>query len=371
MHIGIPKEIKTQENRVGLTPAAVEQLVRAGHTVSVEYSAGVGSGYTDAEYAATGATLADTASTWTAELIIKVKEPQAQEIARLRSGQTLFCYLHLAPDAAQTDGLLASGCTAIAFETVTDSMGRLPLLAPMSEVAGCLAPQVGAQALHTWRGGRGVLMGGVPGVAPADVLVLGGGVVGTQAAKVALGMGADVTILDRDLNRLKALDVQFGGRVKTAHAGMLHSLMRESDLIIGAVLIPGAKAPHLIKRADLPTLRRGCVLVDVAIDQGGCFETSHATTHLEPTYTVDGVVHYCVANMPGAVARTSTQALTAAVLPYAQRLADHGWHAALRADAGLAKGLNVHAHALYEPQVAAVQGKPCAAFEAAGAALGT
>ena len=362
MHIGIPKEIKTQENRVGLTPAAVEQLVRSGHAVSVEHHAGLGSGYADTEYANAGATLADATTVWAADLIVKVKEPQPAEIARLTPTQTLFCYLHLAPDVAQTDGLLASGCTAIAFETVTDNAGRLPLLAPMSEVAGCLAPQVGAQALHTWRGGRGVLMGGVPGVAPADVLVLGGGVVGTQAAKVALGMGADVTILDRDLNRLKALDVQFGGRVKTAHAGLLHSLMRESDMIIGAVLIPGAKAPHLVKRADLADLRAGCVLVDVAIDQGGCFETSHATTHSDPTYVIDGVVHYCVANMPGAVARTSTQALTAAVLPYAQRLADQGWQAALAADAGLAKGLNVHAHALYAAQVAAVQGKTALQF---------
>ena len=365
MRIGIPKEIKTQENRVGLTPAAVEQLVRNGHTVTVEQSAGLGSGYADIEYASAGATLADTATTWAAELIIKVKEPQPVEIARLQPHQTLFCYLHLAPDAPQTDGLLASGCTAIAFETVEDKAGRLPLLAPMSEVAGCLAPQVGAQALHTWRGGRGVLMGGVPGVAPADVLVLGGGVVGTQAAKVALGMGADVTILDRDLNRLKALDAQFGGRLKTAHAGLLHSLIREADMIVGAVLIPGAKAPHLIKREDLSQLRPGCVPVDVAIDQGGCFETSHATTHLDPTYIVDGVVHYCVANMPGAVARTSTQALTAAVLPYAQRLADLGWRTALAADAGFAKGLNVHANALYEPHVAATQGKTCAALSAA------
>lgn len=358
MRIGIPKEIKTQENRVGLTPQAVGLLTASGHRVTVELGAGLGSGYSDAEYAQAGADLADTATTWGAEMIIKVKEPQPQEIARLRPQQLLFCYLHLAPDAGQTDGLMASGCTAIAFETVEDAAGRLPLLAPMSEVAGCLAPQVGAQALHTWRGGRGVLMGGVPGVAPADVLILGGGVVGTQAAKVALGMGASVTILDRDLNRLKALDAQFGGRLRTAHAGQLASLIRQADMIVGAVLIPGAKAPHLVKRSDLPQLRPGCVLVDVAIDQGGCFETSQATTHENPTYVVDGVVHYCVANMPGAVARTSTQALTAAVLPYAQRLADVGWQAALTADAGFAKGLNVHAHHIYEPNVARAQAKP-------------
>ncbi|KAA3654407.1 MAG: alanine dehydrogenase [Proteobacteria bacterium] len=360
MQIGIPKEIKTQENRVGLTPQAVAQLVRSGHAVRVEAGAGVGSGYADAEYQAAGAQIASVEAVWQAALVVKVKEPQPVEIARLGPAQTLFCYLHLAPDAPQTDGLLASGCTAIAFETVEDGHRRLPLLAPMSEVAGCLAPQVGAMALHAWRGGRGVLLGGVPGVAPADVLVLGGGVVGTHAARVALGMGADVTLLDRDLNRLKALDVQFGGRVKTAHAGMLHTLIRQSDMIIGAVLIPGAKAPHLIRRADLAELRTGCVLVDVAIDQGGCFETSRPTTHDDPTYLIDGVVHYCVANMPGAVSRTATQALTAAVLPYAQTLADQGWQAALRADPGLAKGLNVHAGGLYEPNVAEVQGKPLA-----------
>ncbi len=357
MHIGIPKEIKTQEKRVGLTPQAVAQLVASGHRVTVETLAGQGSGYSDAEYTAAGAAIADVATTWNAEMVVKVKEPQPLEIARLKAGQLLFCYLHLAPDAEQTDGLMASACTAIAFETVEDTAGRLPLLAPMSEVAGCLAPQVGAQALHTWRGGRGVLMGGVPGVAPADVLILGGGVVGTQAAKVALGMGASVTILDRDLNRLKTLDAQFGGRLRTAHAGLLPTLIRQADMIVGAVLIPGAKAPHLVRRADLAELRPGCVLVDVAIDQGGCFETSHATTHENPTYMVDGVVHYCVANMPGAVARTSTQALTAAVLPYAQRLADQGWQAALRADAGFAKGLNIHAGQVCEPHVAQVQGK--------------
>jgi len=359
MHIGIPKEIKTQEKRVGLTPAAVGQLVRAGHRVSVETGAGVGAGFADSEYSAAGAQLGDVAQVWAAEMVVKVKEPQPVEIARLRPDQLLFCYLHLAPDPEQTEGLLASGCTAIAFETITDAQGRLPLLAPMSEVAGCLAPQVGAMALHAWREGRGVLLGGVPGVPPADVLVLGGGVVGTQAAKIALGMGASVTVLDRDLNRLKALDAQFGGRLRTAHPGMLDALISEADMIIGAVLIPGAKAPHLLNRADLARLRPGSVLVDVAIDQGGCFETSHATTHQDPTYIVDGIVHYCVANMPGAVARTSTQALTAAVLPYAQRLADAGWRAACRGDAGLAKGVNVSGGVLCEASVAQAQGKTC------------
>lgn len=357
MRVGIPKEIKNQENRVGLTPQAVAQLVQAGHVVSVELGAGRGAGYTDEQYRLVGAELVDMADVWNAELIIKVKEPQASEIARLQPNQTLFCYLHLAPDVLQTEGLLASGCTAIAFETVTDQAGRLPLLAPMSEVAGCLAPQVGALAAHTWRGGRGVLMGGVPGVPPAQVLVLGGGVVGTQAAKIAIGMGAEVTVLDRDLNRLKVLDAQFGGRLKTAHSGMLEALMLESDMIIGAVLIPGAKAPNLIRREQVSRLRPGCVLVDVAIDQGGCFETSRATTHQDPTYIVDGVVHYCVANMPGAVARTSTQALTAAVLPYALQLANKGWRAALQSDAGFARGLNVSGGQLTEAHVAQVQGK--------------
>lgn len=357
MRIGIPKEIKTQEKRVGLTPQAVQQLVRAGHAVTVELGAGVGAGFADAEYSAAGAQLADVAQVWVAEMVVKVKEPQPAEIARLRPDHLLFCYLHLAPDPAQTDGLLGSGCTAMAFETITDAQGRLPLLAPMSEVAGCLAPQVGAMALHAWRDGRGVLLGGVPGVPPADVLVLGGGVVGTQAAKIALGMGASVTVLDRDLNRLKALDAQFGGRLRTAHPGMLDALVREADMVIGAVLVPGAKAPHLLTRADLAQLRPGSVLVDVAIDQGGCFETSHPTTHQDPTYIVDGIVHYCVANMPGAVARTSTQALTAAVLPYALRLAAAGWRAACRADAGLAKGVNVTAGTLCEASVAQAQGK--------------
>ena len=355
MHIGIPKEIKTQENRVGLTPQAVGQLVGSGHRVTVQSEAGMGSGYCDAEYTAQGAEIGTQTQAWAAEMVVKVKEPQASEIALLRHDQLLFAYLHLAPDPEQTAGLLASGCTAIAFETVEDALGRLPLLAPMSEVAGCLAPQVGAQAMHTWRGGRGMLMGGVAGVAPADVLVLGGGVVGTQAAKIAAGMGASVTVLDRDLNRLKVLDGQFGGRVRTAHAGRLSELIEQADMIIGAVLIPGAKAPHLIRAQDLPRLRPGCVLVDVAIDQGGCFETSRPTTHEQPSFVIDGIVHYCVANMPGAVARTATQALTAAVLPYAQRLADHGWQRALQEDAGLAKGLNVHAHDLYEPRVALAQ----------------
>lgn len=359
MRVGIPKEIKNQENRVGLTPQAVAELVQAGHMVCVEQGAGLGAGFPDQQYQVAGAHMADTLTVWDCDLIIKVKEPQAQEIARLQSHQTLFCYLHLAPDQDQTNGLMASGCTAIAFETVTDAQGRLPLLAPMSEVAGCLAPQVGAVAAHTWRGGRGVLMGGVPGVPPAQVLVLGGGVVGTQAAKVALGMGAEVTVLDRDLNRLKALDAQFAGRLKTAHPGMLNALLVESDMVIGAVLIPGAKAPHLIRREQLSQLRSGCVLVDVAIDQGGCFETSRATSHDDPTYIIDGVVHYCVANMPGAVARTSTQALTAAVLPYALRLANLGWRAAMQQDAGFARGLNVFSGQLTEPHVAQTQGLDC------------
>lgn len=360
MRVGVPKEIKTQENRIALTPQAVGSLVQAGHQVTVQDGAGLGSGYRNEEYVAQGATMGSVEAVWDCELVVKVKEPQAPEIARLKKGQALFCYLHLAPDPEQTAGLLHSGCTAIAFETVVDRNGRLPLLAPMSEVAGSLAPQVGAQAMHTWKGGRGVLLGGVPGVMPADVLVLGGGVVGTRAALVAQGMGARVTILDRDLDRLKVLDAQFGGRIQTAHGGLLHELIRASDMIIGAVLIPGAKAPHLVTRQDLSELRAGAVLVDVAIDQGGCFETSRPTTHQDPTYIVDGIVHYCVANMPGAVARTSTQALSAAISPYAMALAQHGWRDALKRDAGFAKGLNVHEGMLFEPNVASAQQLPCA-----------
>jgi alanine dehydrogenase len=347
MQIGCPKEIKTREYRVGMTPAAVREAVAHGHRVLVETGAGVGSGYPDADYAAVGAEIAgDAAEVWArAELVVKVKEPQAGERALLRAGQVLFAYLHLAPDPEQTRDLLKSGATAIAYETVTDRNGGLPLLAPMSEVAGRLAPQVGAWTLQTANGGRGVLLGGVPGVAPARVAVIGGGVVGTQAARVAAGMGAEVSVLDMSLPRLRLLDEMFGGRVRTLYAskGATEAEVAAADLVIGAVLIPGAAAPKLVGRADLGRMRRGAAVVDVAIDQGGCFETSRPTTHEDPIYAVDGILHYCVANMPGAVARTATQGLGNATLPFVLALADKGWKRACEEDPHLLAGLNVHA----------------------------
>jgi alanine dehydrogenase len=346
MKIGCPKEIKPQEFRVGLTPDAAREAVKHGHQVVVETGAGVGAGFSDDDYQAAGAQIAATAEDVfsQAEMIIKVKEPQADERAQLRKGQVLFTYLHLAPDRAQTEDLLASGVTAIAYETVTDSRGGLPLLAPMSEVAGRLAPQVGAWALQKANGGRGVLLGGVPGVLPANVVVIGGGVVGTAAARVAIGMGANVTVLDRSLPRLSWLDDLWQGRLMTryASAAATAELIKTADMVIGAVLVPGAAAPKLISRAQLATMRPGAVLVDVAIDQGGCFETSHATTHQDPIYDVDGIVHYCVANMPGAVARTSTLALGNATMPFMLALANKGWQQACADDAHLLAGLNIH-----------------------------
>ena len=347
MHIGCPKEIKPQEFRVGMTPNAAHEAILAGHTVTIETNAGAGAGFTDEDYIAVGAKIVGTAKEVfdTADMIVKVKEPQAGERKMLREGQLLFTYLHLAPDPEQTKDLLASGCTAIAYETVTDDRGGLPLLAPMSEVAGRLAPQVGSWTLQKANGGRGVLMGGVPGVGPAKVVVIGGGVVGTHAAKIAAGMGADVTVLDRSLPRLRYLDDVFGGTFKTSYAsaGNTIELARQADMIIGAVLIPGAAAPKLIKRDQLSELKPGAVLVDVAIDQGGCFETSRATTHPDPIYDVDGIMHYCVANMPGAVARTSTIALGNATMPFMMALANKGWKQACADDKHLLNGLNVHA----------------------------
>ncbi len=347
MHIGCPKEIKPQEFRVGMTPNAVAEAVAHGHTVTVETAAGIGAGFTDADYIAAGAKIAATAADVfaAADMIVKVKEPQTVERKMLREGQLLFTYLHLAPDPDQTHDLLASGATCIAYETVTDDRGGLPLLAPMSEVAGRLAPQVGAWTLQKANGGRGVLLGGVPGVGPGKVLVIGGGVVGTHAARIAAGMGADVTVLDRSLPRLRYLDDVFGGTFKNgyASAGNTIELAREADLIIGAVLVPGAAAPKLIKRDQLKELKPGAALVDVAIDQGGCFETSKATTHENPIYEVDGIMHYCVANMPGAVARTSTIALGNATMPFMLALADKGWKKACAEDRHLLNGLNVHA----------------------------
>ena len=358
MHIGCPKEIKVREYRVGLTPAAVMALTGRGHSVTMQTGAGLGAGFDDADYVAAGATIGDVDAVFAADMIVKVKEPQAAERARLRKGQTLFTYLHLAPDAPQTEDLIASGATCIAYETVTDRNGGLPLLAPMSEVAGRLAPQVGAWSLQKANGGRGVLMGGVPGVGPAEVMVIGGGVVGTHAARIAAGMGARVTVLDLSLPRLRQLDDQFGQVFGTryASAANIRELAATADMIVGAVLIPGAAAPKLLSRADLGLLKPGSVLVDVAIDQGGCFETSKATTHDDPIYEVDGIVHYCVANMPGAVARTSTIALGNATMPFVLALADKGWRAACADDPHLAAGLNVHEGTITNEAVAAAQG---------------
>ena len=346
MLIGCPTEIKNQEYRVGITPAAAHEAVAHGHQVIIQKGAGTGAGFPDAEYIEAGAEIVDTAAEIfeLAEMVVKVKEPQAVERKQLREGQILFTYLHLAPDPEQTKDLLESGVTAIAYETVTDRNGALPLLAPMSEVAGRLAPQVGSWTLQKANGGRGVLMGGVPGVAPAKVVVLGGGVVGTHAAKIAAGMGADVTVLDLSLPRMRYLDDVFGGDFKTLYAskGNTAEMVAGADMVIGAVLIPGAAAPKLVTREMLKTMKPGAVLVDVAIDQGGCFETSHATTHDDPIYEVDGIMHYCVANMPGAVARTSTQALGNATMPFMIALANKGWRKACEDDPHLLDGLNTH-----------------------------
>jgi alanine dehydrogenase len=346
MRIGCPKEIKVHEYRVGLVPAGVRELVAAGHEVCVETHAGAGIGISDDAYRAAGAKILPTPAAVfeTAELVVKVKEPQPSECAMLRPGQVLFTYLHLAADAAQAAGLVKSGATAIAYETVTAADGSLPLLTPMSEVAGRMSIQVGATFLQKAFGGFGVLLGGVPGVAPAKVVVLGGGVAGTHAAQMAVGLGADVTIVDRSLKRLRELDVQFGNTAQTAYSTTetVERLVTGADLVIGAVLVPGAAAPHLVTRAMVAKMEKGGVLVDISIDQGGCFETSRPTTHAEPTYMVDGVIHYCVTNMPGAVPRTSTFALTNATLPYVRELANRGWRAALASDPGFARGLNVH-----------------------------
>ena len=347
MRVGTVREIKNHEYRVGLTPESVRELAAHGHEVWVETGAGNGIGATDKDYVAAGGTIkSDAKSVFDAcEMVVKVKEPQAGERAMLREGQILYTYLHLAPDPEQTADLIRSGVTAIAYETVTGAQGSLPLLKPMSQVAGRMSIQAGASALEKANGGRGVLLGGVPGVLPAKVVVIGGGVVGFNAAQMAVGMGADVTILDRDPDVLERLDNHFEGRARTLYSGKasLATQVAEADLVIGAVLVPGAAAPKLVTREMLVTMQPGAVLVDVAIDQGGCFETSHATTHADPTYIVDGVVHYCVANMPGAVARTSTYALNNVTLPHALRIADLGWKAALTANPHLAEGLNVHA----------------------------
>ncbi|MCG8517664.1 MAG: alanine dehydrogenase [Pseudomonadales bacterium] len=345
MIIGVPKEIKNHEYRVGMTPSAVRELVGHGHRVVVETQAGAGIGFSDDDYARAGASIAGTAAEvfGQGQLIVKVKEPQAGERAMLTPDHTLFTYLHLAPDRAQTDDLIASGATCIAYETVTDDHGHLPLLAPMSEVAGRMSVQAGAHCLEKSLGGRGVLLGGVPGVSPARVTVIGGGVVGQNALAMAVGLGADVTVLDRNMEVLRSLDRQYGNRIRTlfSTADALEQAVTEADLVIGAVLIPGASAPKLVTRDMLRGMPDGSVLVDVAIDQGGCVETSRATTHDNPTFVEEGVVHYCVANMPGAVARTSTLALNNVTLPYIVALADQGTAQALLNDAHLRRGLNV------------------------------
>ena len=356
MRIGVPKEIKVLEYRVGMVPSSVRELVADGHEVVVETDAGKGIGMTDADYERAGAKVLGSAKDVfdAAELIVKVKEPQLVECEMLRPDQVLFTYLHLAADPEQAEGLVKSGTTAIAYETVTADDGSLPLLTPMSEVAGRLSVQEGAHHLCESKGGRGVLLGGVPGVAPGKVLIVGGGVSGTNAADMAVGMGADVTILDRSLPRLRELNDLWGGRVKTAYSTKhaIDELAPQSDLIIGAVLIAGAAAPKLVTAEHVKSMQKGTVLVDISIDQGGCFETSRPTTHAEPTYVVDDVVHYCVTNMPGAVPRTSAFALNNATLPFVHALANHGWVEAVKKDPHLRNGLNVHAGTVNHEAVA-------------------
>jgi alanine dehydrogenase len=369
VRIGVPKEIKPDEYRVAITPAGVREMSEHGHEVLIETGAGLGSSVEDAEFAVQGAEIvADAATVFErVEMILHVKELQPQEIEMLRPGQLLFTYLHLAPDPEQTRGLCDSGATAIAYETVEDPHGRLPLLAPMSEVAGKIATQAGAFMLEKPMGGRGILLGGVPGVAAANVMVIGGGVVGMNAAFIAIGMEADVFVYDRSIDRLRELEVDFGGRCSTVYSTTLaiEEMLPNADLVIGAVLVHGARAPYVIRREQLQLMKPGAVLVDVAIDQGGCFETSRPTTHREPTFEVDGITHYCVANMPGAVPITSTHALTNATLPYALALADHGVDEAIRRDPGLRLGVNVAGGRVTHPAVAEGVGMEYVAVEEA------
>ena len=363
MLIGVPKEIKVHEYRAGLTPGSVRELTAAGHEVLVETKLGAGIGYSDDDYKAAGASIAQKAEDvfGAADMIVKVKEPQLSECAQLGPDQVLFTYLHLAADAPQAEALMKSGVTAIAYETVTDEHGTLPLLTPMSEVAGRMATQVGAHFLQKAEGGRGVLLGGVPGVERGKVVIIGGGVSGSNAAQMAVGLGADVTILDRSVARLRQLDIEFQGRVRTRHSttASVESAVVDADLVIGAVLVPGAAAPKLVSAEMVKKMKRGAVMVDIAIDQGGCFETSRPTSHAEPTYVVDNIVHYCVTNMPGAVARTSTQALNNATLPFALALANKGVAKALAEDVHLAHGLNVKDGVITHRAVAEALGKPC------------
>jgi alanine dehydrogenase len=353
MRVGVPSEIKTHEYRVGLTPISVRELVHHGHKVLLQDNAGIGSGYSNEDYERVGGKIVATAKDVfdAAEMIVKVKEPLAPEIAMLRKGQLLFTYLHLAADKKQTEGLMASGCTAIAYETVTANDGSLPLLAPMSEVAGRMAVQVGAHCLEKEQGGRGMLLGGIPGVGVADVVIIGGGSVGANAARMAMGLEARVTVLDKSIPRLRELELQYGTTLNTIYStvGALEQLLSKADLVIGAVLAPGAAAPKVVSREMIKLMPQGSVVVDVAIDQGGCFETSRPTSHDKPTYVEEGVIHYCVTNMPGAVPRTSTQGLSNATLPFVLALANKGWQQACRDDKHLLEGLNIHdGHVTYE-----------------------
>jgi alanine dehydrogenase len=360
MRIGVPREIKVHEYRVGLVPAGVRELVSAGHEVVVETAAGNGIGVDDAQFRTAGAAIVPRAADVfaRADMVVKVKEPQPVECEMLRKDQVLFTFLHLAADPQQAQALMKSGATAIAYETVTARDGSLPLLTPMSEVAGRMSIQVGAASLQKANGGFGVLLGGVPGVPPAKVIILGGGVSGTHAAEMAVGLRADVTVVDRSVDRLRELSAIFGSTIRTAYSTSetIERLVKDADLVVGAVLVAGAAAPKLLSRATVATMKPGAVLVDISIDQGGCFETSRPTTHAEPTFVVDGVIHYCVANMPGAVPRTSTFALTNATLPYVRALADLGWQAAFKRDPGLAAGLNVHAGEITHEVVAKALG---------------
>lgn len=374
MLVGVPKEIKNHEYRVGLTPAAVKEFVAHGHSVMVEANAGASIGFDNEMYELAGASVVDSAEEVfaKAEMIVKVKEPQPNECKMLKEGQTLYTYLHLAPDPTQTQLLIESGATCIAYETVTDNRGGLPLLAPMSEVAGRMAVQAGAHYLEKAHGGSGTLLGGVPGVAPGKVLIIGGGVVGTNSAKMAIGLGADVTILDRSLPRLRELDDIFGNQIKTVYSTVdaIEHYSSKADLVVGAVLVPGAAAPKLLNTQHIAQMKQGSVLVDVAIDQGGCFETSKATTHQDPVYIVDGVVHYCVANMPGGVARTSTMALNNATLPFGLALANKGPKRAMLDNPHLLNGLNIHkGKVTYAAVMEALGEQLSLQFKEAGAAL--
>ena len=365
MHIGVPKEVKVHEYRVGLTPDSVAALVADGHQVTVEAGAALGIGFSDADYCKAGAQIGSVEDAFAADLIVKVKEPQPAECERLRQGQVLFTYLHLAADAAQAESLMRSGVTAIAYETVTGDDGSLPLLTPMSQVAGRMSIQVGARALERASGGRGVLLGGVPGVEPANVVILGGGMAGANAAQMALGLGAHVTIMEKSPARMRCLEEQFHGtglHVVEASPDAVEAAVLEADLVVGAVLIPGAAAPRLVTRDTVSRMRSGAAMVDISIDQGGCFETSRPTTHADPLYVDAGVVHYCVTNMPGAVARTSTLALNRVTLPFVRKLAARGWFDALAEDMHFAHGLNVHRGKLWHPAVASALGQQAQVF---------